>query len=485
VPLDLARYLASRFGDRVALSEPQRERRWTFASLDRVAEEWADRLAFRGVGPDDRVALVASNRAPAIALLMGCWKLGAALAPQSYRGSPEEFRNEIGRISPRAMVAEDASVPNPELRRALPDGTMPLDDPPPAPSRPPSSAGATGESAGLILSTGGSTGRPKSAVLSVRALLANALNTASAWGLTPEEVGLAPFPLFHTGGWNVLTLPLLLQGGRSVLVDRPDPAQILRAVDRERVSALTAVPSTLVDMVRLPEFDSTSLSSVRFLKSGGGLTPEPVVRRFRDRGIPFYQGYGLTEAGPNLFYSTPDDLARPGTIGRPTPLAELALRDPGGRPAEEGELWVRGPIVFSGYLGDPDASREALVDGWVATGDLLRRDAEGFYYFVGRRKLMYKSGGENVYPTEVEAALETHPAIVEVAVVAIPDPRWGEVGCAFVRASRPATEAELTEFLRARLAHFKVPRRFVFRDEIPRTPAGKKDYPRLRREASG
>jgi fatty-acyl-CoA synthase len=484
VTIDLSRYLASRFGDRTALVEPLISKTWTFQSLDRTADAWADALSARGVGPGDRVSLLSTIRGSAVALLFGCWKVGATLAPHNSRLSAAELQGEMARLQPTVTVAENDPSRDSTGAESYPDSVLSLESPPAAPPRSGTTDGTTGEAPGLILSTGGSTGTPKSAVVSVRALVANALNTATAWGLDVDTVGLAPFPLSHTGGWNVLTLPLLLAGGRSVLVERPDPLKILSVIDRERVSVFTAVPATLVDMVPRPEFEGASLSTLRFVKSGGGHTPEAVVRRFRDRGIPFYQGYGLTEAGPNLFYSTPEDAGRPETIGRPTPLAELRLRDEKGEPTDEGELSVRGPLVFSGYWKNPDATRDALVDGWVATGDLLRRDAEGYYYFVGRRKLMFKSGGENVYPTEVEAALETHPAVLEAAVVGIPDSRWGEVGCAFVRRAAPMEEAELVSFLRGRLAHFKVPRRFVWRDEIPRTPAGKKDYPRLRREVS-
>jgi fatty-acyl-CoA synthase len=426
--------------------------------------------------------VLATIRGGVVSLLFGAWKIGAALAPLNCRSSAEELRHEIDRLRPSAIVVEEGAFPRPESELPWTNAALSLDPTAPAARRPEVGAGIAGEAPGLILSTGGSTGRPKSAVLSVRAVVANALNTASAWGLGADEVGLGPFPFFHTGGWNVLTLPLLFAGARSVLLDRPDPRGILAAVEQEKVSALCAVPATFVDLVRRPEFEPTSFATVRFIKSGGGQTPELVVRRFRDRGIPFYQGYGLTEAGPNLFYSAAGDLGRPGTIGRPTPLAELELRAADGTTADEGELWVRGPLVFSGYWNDPEATRETVVDGWVATGDLLRRDADGFFFFVGRRKLMFKSGGENVYPTEVESVLETHPAVVEAAVVGIPDERWGEVGCAFVHRALPATEEELVAFVRSRLAHYKVPRRFVWRDEIPRTAAGKKDYPRLRRE---
>lgn len=480
--MDFARYLRDRFGDRPLLVEAGGRRTWTGTSLDVEAGKWAGVLGSRGVGPGGRVAVLAPNEGAVVALLFGCWRAGAALAPLHHRLAATELREELERVRPgllvvgrgfeeRVSATESASLPTVPLSgTAMAEATAP-----------PGTVPTAGEATGLILSTGGSTGRPKSAELSVRALVANALNTASAWELRAEDQGLAAYPFFHTGGWNVLTLPLLTIGGESRLLDRPDPRAILEEIEHGRVTVLSAVPTTLMDLVELEGFPRAPLDRLRFVKSGGGPSPAWVVERFRERGVAFYQGYGLTEAGPNLFYSSRADLDRPGTVGRATPLAELALRTEDGRDAEEGELWVRGPLVFSGYLGERDGAEAARVDGWVATGDILRRDRDGFYYFVGRRKQMFKSGGENVYPTEVEAVLETHPAVRECAVVGVPDPRWGEVGLAFVRTSAPVRDEELAEFLRGRLAHFKVPRRFVRVSEIPRTAAGKKDYPRLER----
>ncbi len=482
IGMDFARYLRDRFGDRPLLVESGGRRTWTGASLDAEAEKWAGLLSSRGVTAGGRVAVLAPNEGAVVALLFGCWRVGAALAPLHHRLAAAELREELERLRPgllvvgrgfeeRAREVESVSAPTVPL-----SGTATIEA-----TEPPGIVRTAGEATGLILPTGGSTGRPKSAEVSVRALVSNALNTASAWDLRTEDSGLAAYPFFHTGGWNVLTLPLLSIGGESRLLDRPDPHAILEEILRGRVTVLSAVPTTLMDLVELEGFPQAPLDRLRFVKSGGGPSPAWVVERFRERGVPFYQGYGLTEAGPNLFYSSRDDLERPGTVGRPTPLAELALRTEDGRDADEGELWVRGPLVFSGYLGAPEGSEAARVDGWVATGDVLRRDKDDFYYFVGRRKQMFKSGGENVYPTEVEAVLETHPAVRECAVVGVPDPRWGEVGCAFVRTSADVPDEELVVFLRARLAHFKVPRRFVRVSGIPRTAAGKKDYPRLPR----
>jgi fatty-acyl-CoA synthase len=415
---------------------------------------------------------------------MGCWKVGAALAPVNHRLAAEELQVEMARLQLRGAVVEESPEWTGLMQRWVPGATIPLRSPDPSPATRARGIPTSGESIGLILSTGGSTGPPKSAMLSVRAILSNALNTASSWDLRPDDVGLPLFPFFHTGGWNVLLLPLLAVGATSVVLERAEPGAVLAEIPRTKATILSAVPTTLSDLVRLPGFEETDLGSLRVAKSGGGLTPEPVVRQFRQRGIAFYQGYGLTEAGPNLFYSAPEDLDRPGSVGRPTPLAELVLRNERGDTDTEGELWVRGPLTFSGYLGDPAATEAAMVDGWVATGDLLRRDVDGFHYFVGRRKQMIKSGGENVYPTEIESVLESHPAVAEAAVIGVPDERWGESGCAFVRTITSVEDAELEEFLRGHLARFKIPRRFVRVEQIPRTPAGKKDYPRLRRSVN-
>jgi fatty-acyl-CoA synthase len=487
VRLDLSARLAARHGARVAMTDLGPGRSLSFGELDRRAALAAERLRARGVRPGDRISVLSAPTSDVVILLFGALKVGATLVPHNLRLTSRELAEELDRVrpglrvvGPGAPLESGAGPPSGAPSVPLADLTGP--------------GGATGagsaeppdwEAPALVLFTGGSTGRPKGAVLSLRALVSNALTTVDGWRLVPDDSTILVFPMFHTGGWNVLLLPLLIAGGRTLFLEKFDPAAVLRGIDAERVTILGGVPSMFVDLVAHPEFSRSSLASLRFAKSGGGGSPEPVVNAFRRRGIPFYQGYGLTEAGPNLLYSTPDDLLRPGTIGRPNLLAELRLVDEGGRDADEGELFVRGPVVFSGYLDEPEATAAVMSGEYVRTGDVLRRDAEGFYYFVGRTKLMFKSGGENVYFAEVELALESHPAVAEAAVIGVPDERWGEVGCAFVRRKTPVEEEELVEFLRGRLARFKVPRRYLWREEIPRTSAGKKDYPRLRREVAG
>jgi len=484
VRLDLSARLAARHGARVALTDLARGASLTFSELDERSVAAAGRLRERGVRPGDRLSVLSGPDMDLVALFFGALKVGAVLVPHNLRLSPSELAEEVDRIRPVLVVRGRVAPAEPSARGAASVPRVSLEEltgPGPTPSAP-EGALPDWEAPALVLFTGGSTGRPKGAVLSLRALFSNALTTVEGWRLSENDSTILVFPMFHTGGWNVLLLPLLIAGGRSLFLDRFEPVEILRRIDEEKVTILGGVPSMFIDLVGRPEFARASLASLRFAKSGGGNSPDAVVNAFRERHIPFYQGYGLTEAGPNLLYSTTDDLARTGTIGRTNLLVDMKLVDEKGREGDEGELLVSGPVLFSGYLDDPAASAAAMTGGYVRTGDVLRRDADGFYYFVGRTKLMFKSGGENVYFAEVELALESHPAVAEAAVIGVPDPRWGEVGCAFVRLKRPVEEAEVVAFLRGRLAHFKVPRRFVWREEIPRTPAGKKDYPRLRRE---
>jgi len=233
-------------------------------------------------------------------------------------------------------------------------------------------------------------------------------------------------------------------------------------------------------MINTPAFEKTDFSSVRFWVSGGAPCPLPIMEAFWRRGQIFTMGYGLTEVGPNNFYMPPSHMKRkPTSVGIPFFHNEVRIVDDDLKDVPQGqvgELLLRGPHAFSGYWNNPQATKEAIEpDGWIHTGDLARRDEEGFYYIVDRKKDMYISGGENVYPIEIERVLYDHPAISEAAVVGMPDEKWGEVGCAFV-ALKPGTEVteeELREFCRKRLARYKVPKRFVFLPELPKTSAGK------------
>ena len=483
--LDLSARLALRYGSRIALTDASRGGSLSFEELERRAASAAGRLRALGIHSGDRISILSGPDVEMVVLLFGALKLGAVLVPHNLRLTPAEFSADLERIRPSLLVrgrlvpGELASVTAPGRPTASLDELTTRSEAAP-PSRPDELP--DWEAPALVLFTGGSTGRPKGAILSLRALFMNALNTAEGWKLTGDDSTITVFPMFHTGGWNVLLLPLMIVGGRTVFFDRFDPVEILRLIDAEKATILGGVPAMFIDMVGRPEFAKASLASLRFAKSGGGNSPPPVVKAFRDRGIPFYQGYGLTEAGPNLLYSTAEDLERPGTIGRTNLLCEMRLVDEHGNDSDLGELLVGGPVLFSGYLDNPEATAAAMSGPYVRTGDVLRRDADGFYYFVGRTKLMYKSGGENVYIAEVEQVLETHPLVVESAVIGVPDPKWGEVGRAYLVERSPVADDDLRRYMRERLAAYKVPKSFVRLPEIPHTRAGKKDYPLLVRE---
>jgi fatty-acyl-CoA synthase len=276
-------------------------------------------------------------------------------------------------------------------------------------------------------------------------------------------------------------------GATVVLPAGFDPDQALQLIAEKRVTTMMGVPATYQFLAERPAFATTDLSSLRLAIVGGAPMPEALLRTWIERGVPLTQGYGLTEAAPNVLCLPPEDAVdRLGWAGKPYPYVQAALADPDTGEvvtgAGEGELLVRGPNVFPGYHDLPDASADALRGGWLHTGDIAERDREGYYRLRDRLKDMYVSGGENVYPAEVESVLTGHPAVVEAAVIGVPDDRWGEAGYALVvrRPGSDVDEAAVREYCRARLARFKVPARVGFVDGLPRSAVGKIDKPALR-----
>jgi fatty-acyl-CoA synthase len=337
------------------------------------------------------------------------------------------------------------------------------------------------EAIGLVLYTSGSTGRPKGAMLPVRQLATNAVATVDAWGLTPDDVAAVSTPFFHTGGWNVFALPLWWIGGTVVLVDGFDPPRWLPMLQAEGCTVAFAVPTQLALVADAPTFGAP-VPALRWIIAGGAPCPAALQRRFREAGYAVREGFGMTEFGPNCFTVREGRAdAPPGWVGWPVPFAEMRLVDEAGRDVPDGtpgELWLRGPQRFAGYLLDPERTAEAIhAEGWYRSGDVLVRDAEGAYRVFGRRKEMFISGGENVYPGEVEAALVEHPAVSEAVVVAMADATWGEVGCAFVvpRTGTPLDASTLIAHARERLAGYKVPRRVEVLSDLPRLGSGKAD----------
>jgi fatty-acyl-CoA synthase len=475
---------------RIALVERRRDARWSYAEMDREADRWAGLLLRAGAGRGDRVATLASTRAEQVFLLYACARTGAVLVPLNWRLPAAELTPILADAAPCLVFGEAGFRATAEA--ALADATrgaapaprwIDLDAEAPSLLRDagPVRTAVAAEDALMVLYTSGSTGRPKGAVLSHRQVHYNAVATTTAWELTHRDVAPVTTPLFHTGGWNVFATPLWLRGGRVILFDRFDADDLLAGLRDEACTVALTVPTQLLGLTESSAWGEP-LPALREFVSGGAPCPAPLAERVRAAGYGFREGYGLTECGPNCFSSRAEtSVEQPGSVGWPVPFLEMRLaREDGSEVGvdEPGELLLRGPQLFSGYLNQPEASAEAFTsDGWLRTGDLARRDAAGLVSICGRRKEMFISGGENVFPAEVEAALGGHPAVAEVVVVGVTDARWGEVGRAFVvpRPGAAPQEAEILAFARERLAGYKIPRRVLLVPEIPRLGSGKAD----------
>jgi fatty-acyl-CoA synthase len=487
--------------DKEALVVPGR--RWRYAELAREIERTAAALAAVGVVRGDRVAHLGYNGAEQIALLFACARLGALFTPLSWRLAPPEHRAMLADCRPRVLVASDpfaaptaaiadgAAVAVRVALGGVPDGWTAYDRFLEAGegtvTRP---AGDGGDDAPVLLCyTSGSTGEPKGVVLAQRALFHNAVNSAHMHDLTSDDRVLTTLPLFHVGGLNIQTLPALHCGATVVLHPRFEPRQAIDALEREGVTLTVLVPAQLEVLAREPRWREADLSRLRAITTGSTIIGEAFVRRDLQRGIPLLQVYGSTETCPIAAYQRVADApAHPGSVGRTALHCDLRLVDEAGRdvPAgTAGEILVRGPNVMDGYWNKPRESAEALADGWYHTGDVAHADADGWLHVDGRRRDVIISGGENVYPAEIENVLAESADIAEVAVVGRPDERWGEAVVAVVVPARGAdvTATTVAALLAGRVARYKHPRDVILADALPRTALGKVKREELKRMA--
>jgi fatty-acyl-CoA synthase len=466
----------------------------TYRELNRSANRTAHWLRSLGVGRGDRVAIVAKNSVFYLELWFACGKLGAVLQTLNWRLTPAELGALLAPAPPKVLVygadqSEQVRAVAKEGRVAehvllVEDAARARDA---STSAPPPPIDLGPEAPWVICYTGGSTGVPKGAVLTHGSVMANAVSTVTSWGLTGDDVAILNAPLFHVGGLNVLTTPLILVGGTSIVCEAFDAGQVFELVATAGVTAFFGVPTMFLALLEHPRWASADFSRVKLVISGGAPCPAPIFEAFWARGVDFKTGYGLTEAGPNNFWLPPELVrAKAGSVGFPLMLVEAKIVDDAGHECDSdvaGELLLRGPHLFAGYDGQPDETARALEGGWLHTGDLARRDADGCHFIVGRSKDLIISGGENIYPAEVEGVLAQHPDVAEAAVIGVPDPKWGEVGRAIVvaRSGRRLDAESLLGFARERLARFKIPKDARFVDALPRTAAGKIDKPLLRR----
>jgi fatty-acyl-CoA synthase len=487
---DPVRWWSGVDGGKLALIDRAADQRITYAELEAATRRWSALLQGAGIRSGDRVAWIGGNRHEAVPLFFACGRLGAALVPLNWRLARPELASVLEDAAPRAVIGES------RFRRAAETAAgsarwIDIDEDAPAllrgPGSEPAATAPGADDPWLVLYTSGSTGTPKGAMLPHRQILYNAFATTTGWSLGASDVAPISTPFFHTGGWNVFATPIWYRGGTAVLFDRFEPDDFIDGLAEEGCTMALTVPTQLVMMLESRSW-GRPLPALRTLMSGGAPCPPRVLERVRAAGYALREGYGLTECGPNCFaISARESLENPNCVGRPMPFLETRLVTDDGRDAEidePGELWLRGPQMFAGYLGSPERTAEVIAPGgWLRTGDLARRDSEGRYRICGRRKEMFISGGENVFPGEVEAALAECPGISEVVVIGVPDELWGEVGRAYVVARDGAMLAPETvvAFAREKLAGYKVPRSVVLLDELPRLGSGKADRRALAR----
>lgn len=475
----------------------------SYAQWNRATNRAANLLRTLGVAKGDRVAVLARNRVEFLDVWFACGKLGAILQPLNWRLTPAEIDQLLGDSTPRLLIYDGEFLET--VRTLSRRGWMgvALDDVPAARGdRAFAERAAESDEIAepcdlswddpwVLCYTGGSTGQPKGAILTHGNLFWNAVNTVTGWGLRPDDVTILNAPLFHTGGLNVFTAPLVQIGGASIVCRGFDADQVFDLVESGGVTLLFGVPTMFLALVRHPRWPSADLSRLRLILSGGAPCPPSVFQAFFERGLDFRTGYGLTEAGPNTFWlPQPYVRGKPGCVGAPLFWIDAAVVDSTGHPrpaGEVGELWIRGPHVFAGYWNRREESGEAFRNGWLRTGDLASRDAEGHYWITGRIKDLIISGGENIYPAEIEAVLTEHPDVAEAAVIGASDPTWGESVCAIVVARERTSldAAELLAHCARRLARFKRPRSVVVVESLPRTAAGKVDKSALRQRFAG
>ncbi len=456
-----------------------------------------------GVRSGDRVAVLAMNRGEVLEAYFAVAKLTAILVPLNYRLTQSELQFIIEDCEPKVLLYEREYASTAEslceqlsIKHCLafdgPEtpaetGVQTYEEALVLASAAPVEAEFDPEMPALIIYTSGTTGRPKGALLSHRMLTWNSINTTIGWDIVSTDITTVHMPLFHTGGFNVLTLPLLHAGGTVIMLRTFEATQVLEALEKYSCTLFFGVPTIFQMMLESPKFESTDLSAMRYFISGGAPCPVPLIEDIQSRGIAFTQGYGLTEVGPNCFrLGLADAVRKAGSIGVPTFHSESRIVDERGHDVvrgEIGELILRGGHVCSGYWRNAEATAAALSDGWFYTGDLARQDDEGYYYIAGRAKDMIISGGENIYPAEVEAVLHEHPAIASVALIGLPDPKWGEqpVAVVIMYKNSAVSAGDIIEFCSGRLARYKIPKQVFFVEEFPLLASGKV-YKRILKE---
>jgi fatty-acyl-CoA synthase len=468
-------------------------RSWNYAQLAEDAGKVAAMLVKLGIRNGDRIAYLGFNSPEQLLLLLAASRLGVAVSPLNWRLAPPEHAFMLADAGVRALFCDpafaDAIEACPDRRDVLIRGSRPgflewhsliaaAGPVPPITGAP--------TDLFLIVYTSGTTGRPKGAALTQDAIVWNARNSLAGHDMTSADRILTVLPLFHVGAINIQTLPAFLAGATVILQPKVDPSRILKAITADRPSLTVLVPAVMAGLIDHVDWPKTDLSALRVITTGSSIVPVTLIEAFHDRGTPVIQVYGSTETAPiATIQSAAAAVATIGTVGPAAAYCALKVVDDDGREVSDGvagELLIRGPNLLACYWNNPAATEEALRNGWFHSGDIGYRRPDGCYVVIDRKKDLVISGGENIYPAEIEAVLLQHPAIKEAAVVGKADPRWGETPVVFVVVQPGAmfTQSDVLAALEGRLARFKWPRACHLVDELPRNAMGKVQKAQLR-----
>ncbi|MBO8157318.1 MAG: o-succinylbenzoate--CoA ligase [Bacillaceae bacterium] len=475
--------------DRTALIDRSQNQAqtWSYKALQQSVNKMAWFLQEHlHVQKGDRVAILSDNRGEYLMAYLALAKLGAIAVPLNIRLTADEQAFQIRDSGCRALIFEKTfrqrkdelvfstrieSVfeldswqeiePSIHLSKSLPDYHKSEHDP------------------YIICYTSGTTGRPKGAVLSHANMYWNAINNILAIDIHSEDRSIVLLPLFHIGGIGLFAFPAFLAGGAVVVAGKFNPDRAIEIIEEEKVTIVMGVPAIHDAIRKSSHFSQTSFQSVRWFYNGGAPCPREVMNAYLSRGLPFGGGFGMTEASPTIFMLSKEDyIEKAGSIGKPVMFCDVKVMNEKGEEAnvgEAGELWIKGPNVMKEYWKMPDATMDAFQDGWFKTGDLVRQDEDGFFWVAGRKKDMIISGGENIYPLEVEQVLESFEEVDEAVVIGTPDSKWGEVPVAFIRGKEGMTPERNTLISKCqqKIAKYKIPKRFYLVDDFPRNATGK------------
>lgn len=462
----------------IALKDGDSGRELTYLALYQAATKVAYLLKHQyQIAAGDRVVLLAQNELESVILFFALHRLNAALVPINYRLTEREVAHIVADSQPKLIVTQEtfkhllASLDFKIEVMIAGQGLFKTHD------QIFDSFEAIPESMAMLLYTSGTTGAPKGAILSHHMLFWNSVNTSLRLNITQNDAAVIFLPLFHTGGWNVLLTPFLHRGAKIVLLKKFEADRVLQLSQDEQCTLLFGVPTTMSLMAHDPLFDKVSLQKVRYAIVGGEPMSLDHIDIWNRKGVKIRQGYGLTEFGPNVFSLNEEHAeSHTGSIGFANFYVQTKIINQSGQicqPNEVGELCLSGPMMMTGYWNNTKATSETIIDGWLYTGDLVKCDTQGFFYVVGRKKDMFISGGENVYPAEIEQVISMLPEVAEVAVIGVPDPKWGEVGKAYIAAKGPLTQDQVTQHCLKNLAKFKVPKQIEFLETLPKSDSGK------------